>query len=105
MHWIFLCIAGFCEIAWAAGLKYSHGFSRPIPSVCTVAAMIASFYFLSLALRHLPLGTAYAVWTGIGAVGSFILGIVIFREIPSIAQTACIICILIGIVGLKLTSP
>ena len=105
MHWIYLLFAGFCEIAWATGLKFSHGFSRLIPSVLTVAAMIASFYLLSLALRHLPLGTAYAIWTGIGAVRAFIMGMVLFHESPTLAQTLCICCIIAGIVGLKLTTP
>lgn len=104
MHWVFLLMAGLCEIAWATGLKYSHGFSRLGPSMFTIFGMIASFYFLSLALRHLPLGTAYAIWTGIGAVGAFIAGMVLFHEWPSWHQALCIVFIIIGIVGLKLTS-
>lgn len=104
-HWIYLVLAGCCEIAWATGLKFSHGFSRPLPSIFTVAAMITSFYLLSLALRHLPLGTAYAIWTGIGAVGAFVMGMVLFHESPTLAQTICICCIVTGIVGLKLTTP
>lgn len=105
MHWIFLLIAGLFEVVWATGLKYSHGFSQLLPSICTIVGMISSFYFLSLALRHLPLGTAYAVWTGIGAVGAFIIGMILFRESPTLPQAACICLIVIGIVGLKLASP
>ena len=104
MHWVFLVLAGLCEVAWATGLKFSHGFSRLIPSVLTIAAMIASFYLLSLALRHLPLGSAYAIWTGIGAVGAFVMGAFLFHEPPTLAQCACITCIIVGIVGLKLTT-
>jgi quaternary ammonium compound-resistance protein SugE len=105
MHWLFLVVAGIFETCWAVSLKYSHGFTKLIPSVITVAGMIASFYFLSLSLKHLPLGTAYAVWTGIGTVGTLILGIVLFRESISIPQIFCVSLIIVGIIGLKLLSP
>lgn len=104
MHWVFLVVAGLCEIAWAVGLKMSAGFSRLVPSVLTVIGMVASFYFLSLSLRSLPLSTAYAIWTGIGAAGAFILGSLIFREWPSAAQSICIGFIILGTVGLKLSA-
>lgn len=105
MNWIFLVVAGILETFWAVCLKYSNGFTKPLPSVLTVAGMIASFYFLSLSLRHLPLGTAYAVWTGIGTVGTFLLGIILFRESVGIPQILCVGLIVAGIVGLRLLSP
>ena len=105
MHWLFLVIAGLFETCWAVSLKYSHGFTRLIPSIITVAGMIASFYFLSLSLKNLPLGTAYAVWTGIGTVGTFILGIVLFHESISVPQIFCVGLVIAGIIGLKLLSP
>ncbi len=104
MHWIFLLIAGFFEIWWAIGLKYSHGFSKITPSILTVLGMIASFYFLSLALKNLPLGTAYAIWTGIGTIGTVALGILIFKEPASTSRLMFIGLIVIGIIGLKITS-
>jgi quaternary ammonium compound-resistance protein SugE len=104
MKWVFLVIAGLLEVAWAIGLKYTHGFTKLGPSILTVMGMIASFYFLSLALRSLPLGTAYAIWTGIGAVGTVILGIVLFREPADLIRLICIGFILIGIIGLKISS-
>lgn len=105
MQWIFLIIAGFFEVGWALGLKYSEGFTKLMPSVFTVFGMIASFYFLSLALINLPLGTAYAIWTGIGTVGTVILGIVLFNEPVDAIRLICIVIIIIGIVGLRLVSP
>ncbi|MGH4140581.1 quaternary ammonium compound efflux SMR transporter SugE [Clostridium sp.] len=105
MQWLFLVIAGFFEMGWAIGLKYSQGFTKPIPSVFTVLGMIASFYFLSLALKSLPIGTAYAIWTGIGTVGTVILGIILFKEPMNIMRLVCIGFIIIGIAGLKLASP
>ena len=102
MHWLFLVVAGIFEMGWAVSLKYSHGFTRPLPSAVTVVGMIASFYFLSLSLKHLPLGTAYAVWTGIGTVGTLILGTFLFRESISVPQIFCVCLIVAGIVGLKL---
>lgn len=102
MHWIILLIAGFFEISWAIGLKYSHGFSHIIPSVITIICMIASFYFLALALKSLPLGTAYAIWTGIGTLGTVILGIILFKEPLTAMRLVCIALIITGITGLKL---
>jgi len=102
MAWINLLIAGFFEISWAIGLKYSHGFTKIIPSSLTVIGMILSFYFLSLSLKELPLGTAYAVWTGIGTVGTVILGIILFKEPASVMRFICIALILTGISGLRL---
>ncbi len=102
MAWINLFIAGLFEISWAIGMKYSHGFTRPFVSLFTVVGMIASFYFLALALKQLPLGTAYAVWTGIGTVGTVILGIILFKEPASIMRFICITMILGGITGLRL---
>ncbi len=104
MAWIYLLIAGLLEIGWAIGLKYTDGFSRLWPSVWTIAAMIFSLAFLGLALKALPVGTAYAVWTGIGAVGTVILGIYLFNEPATAARLACIGLILSGIVGLKLVT-
>jgi quaternary ammonium compound-resistance protein SugE len=103
--WSYLLIAGLLEIGWAIGLKYSEGFSRLVPSALTVAAMIASFYFLGLALRTLPLGTAYAVWTGIGTVGTVALGILLFDEPLELLRMLCILLIVAGVVGLRLLSP
>ena len=102
MQWIYLFVAGLLEIAWAIGMKYSHGFSLVIPSVLTVIGMIASFYFLGLALKHLPLGTAYAIWTGIGTIGTVVLGIILFKEPATALRFFCIALILGGITGLKL---
>ena len=102
MHWMYLFIAGLFEIGWAVGLKFTHGFSQIIPSVLTVAGMIASFYFLALALKHLPLGTAYAIWTGIGTIGTVIFGIILFKEPVSAMRLICIALIVSGITGLKL---
>ena len=102
MHWIYLFIAGLFEISWAVGLKYSHGFTQIIPSILTVAGMIASFYFLALALRNLPLGSAYAIWTGIGTVGTVIFGMILFKEPITAMKLLCILLIISGITGLKL---
>ena len=105
MAWIYLVVAGILEVAWAIGLKYTEGWTRLVPSLITAVLMIASFYFLSLAVRVLPIGTAYAVWTGIGTVGAAILGIVIFGETRDAMKIICILLIVSGILGLKLTSP
>ncbi len=105
MAWIWLGIAGVMEIVWAIGLKYTDGFTRLWPSVITGAAMIASVYFLALAVRTIPIGTGYAVWTGIGAAGVAILGIVLFGEPRTLLRLGCIGLIIAGIVGLKLVSP
>lgn len=105
MAWTYLFIAGLLEVAWAVGLKYTDGFTKPWPSAGTVAAMIASFFFLSIALRTLPIGTAYAVWTGIGAVGTATIGLIFFGESREVLRILCILLIVAGIIGLKLTSP
>ncbi|NLT46939.1 MAG: quaternary ammonium compound efflux SMR transporter SugE [Clostridiales bacterium] len=104
MKWILLIIAGLLEVFWAIGLKYSEGFTKLLPSFFTVIGMIASFYFLSLALRDLPLGTAYAIWTGIGAVGTVVMGIILFKEPADFMRLICIGVILIGIIGLKIAT-
>ena len=104
MNWIYLFIAGLFEIAWAIGLKYTEGWSRLWPSLITVVLMIASFYFLSLAVKSLPIGTAYAVWTGIGTVGAAILGMFLFDEPRDVVRIVCILLIVAGIVGLKFSS-
>ena len=104
MAWLYLLIAGLFEVAWAIGLKYTDGFTRLIPSIWTVVSMAVSFLFLSLALKTLPVGTAYAVWTGIGAVGVAILGIALFGEPATAARLASIGLIVAGIVGLKLVT-
>jgi quaternary ammonium compound-resistance protein SugE len=104
MPWIYLFVAGLLEIGWAIGLKYTEGFTKLVPSVLTVLSMIASIVMLGLALKTLPIGTAYAVWTGIGAVGTAILGIVLFAEPATAARLASIGLIVAGIVGLKLVS-
>ena len=100
----YLFVAGLCEIGWAIGLKYTEGFSRLVPSILTIAAMTLSVVLLALAMRTLPVGTAYAVWTGIGAVGTVALGIYLFGEPATAARLACIGLILSGIVGLKIIS-
>ena len=105
MAWLYLLVAGVFEIGWAVGLKYTEGFTRLVPSLLTVAAMAVSFYFLALALKSLPIGTAYAVWTGVGTVGTVILGIVLFGDPATLARLFFIGCIVVGIVGLKLVSP
>jgi len=101
MAWTYLLLAGLFEVAWAIGLKYTEGFSRLVPSVLTIAAMALSLAFLGLALRTLPVGTAYAIWTGIGAVGTAVLGIYLFSEPATATRLACIGVIVGGIVGLK----
>jgi len=104
MAWLFLLIAGLCEPAWAIGLKYTEGFSRLLPTIGTVAAMVASIGFLGLALKSLPVGTAYAVWTGIGTIGTAALGVYLFNEPATLLRLTCIGLILSGIIGLKITS-
>ena len=103
MAWLILIFAGILEIGWAVGLKYTSGFTRLWPTVGTVAAMVASISLLGVAMRSLPLGTAYAVWTGIGAVGTVLLGIFLFGESTAISRLICVALILAGIVGLKIT--
>ena len=102
MAWTYLIVAGVLEIAWAVGLKYSRGFTRPLESAITIVLMLASFWFLSLALKTLPMGTSYAVWTGIGAVGTTILGIILFAEPMTAWRIASIGLIVAGIIGLKI---
>ncbi|MCK6601260.1 MAG: multidrug efflux SMR transporter [Bacteroidetes bacterium] len=102
--WLYLIIAGFLEIAWAVGLKYTEGFSKMKPTVFTVITMILSFVFLSKAVDKLPVGTAYAIWTGIGAVGTAVLGMVLFKEPVTAARMVFMLLIISGIAGLKLTS-
>jgi quaternary ammonium compound-resistance protein SugE len=104
MAWVVLFVAGVLEVGWAVGLKYTDGFSRLWPSVWTVVSMIGSFGLLSFAVRTLPFGTAYAVWTGIGTVGTAALGILLFREPVTALRLVFIALIVAGIVGLKLTS-
>jgi quaternary ammonium compound-resistance protein SugE len=101
MAWVALFFAGLFEVGWAVGLKYTHGFTRLWPSVATIAAMALSLGLLGVALRTLPLGTAYAIWTGIGAVGTVILGIALFNEPAQPARLLCVAFIVAGIVGLK----
>lgn len=104
MAWIVLFVAGLFEVGWALGLKYTEGFTRLAPTIWTAAALVASMVLLGLSLRTLPLGTAYAVWTGIGTIGTAILGIVLFREPATAMRLFCIGLILAGIVGLKLSA-
>ena len=104
MPWLILTVAGLFEIGWAVGLKYTDGFSKPVPTALTVAAMLASIGLLGLAMKHLPVGTAYAVWTGIGTVGTVILGIWLLGDSASPMRLACVGLIMLGIAGLKLTA-
>ena len=104
LPWIYLIVAGLLEICWAIGLKYTHGFTRLTPSIITVTAMIVSIALLSWAMRTLPVGTAYAVWTGIGAVGAAITGILLLGESASPARIASLALIVAGIIGLKLST-
>ncbi len=104
MAWLILFFAGLLEVAWAIGLKYSDGLSRPIPTVATVLTLLLSFWLLGIAMRDLPVGTAYGVWVGIGAVGTVILGIALFNESTSPGRLISISFIIIGIIGLKLST-
>ena len=105
MAWIILFFAGLSEVGWAVGLKYTEGFTRIMPSLVTITSMLVSIGLLGLALKTLPLGTAYAVWTGIGTIGTALLGIILFGESASALRLACIALIVAGILGLKLVSP
>lgn len=105
MAWIILGLAGLLEITWAVGLKYTDGFTRAAPTVITAVAIVGSVVLLGLALRSLPLGTAYAVWTGIGAAGTALLGILLFGEPATLARLGCIMLIISGIMGLKMLTP
>jgi len=102
MQWIILLLAGLFEIGWAIAMKYSDGFTVLLPSVITAVGYIASAVFLSMALKQLPLGTAYAMWTGMGIVGTTVLGVFLFQEKLSVSQVICVILILVGIIGLKI---
>ncbi|UUQ63631.1 quaternary ammonium compound efflux SMR transporter SugE [Pseudomonas fuscovaginae UPB0736] len=104
MSWIILFCAGLFEIGWAVGLKYTDGFSRPLPTVLTIGAMAISLGLLGLALKELPLGTAYAVWTGVGAVGTVIAGIILFGESMALVRLASVALILAGLIGLKVSA-
>lgn len=104
MTWIILILAGLFEIVWAVGLKYTHGFSRLTPSLITVGGMIISFWLLAIAMKSLPLGTAYAVWVGIGTIGAFVAGIILFGETLSALRVISVLLIAAGLAGLKLAS-
>lgn len=101
MPWLLLLLAGLFEVAWAIGLKYTDGFSRPLPTLLTLSAMGVSVFLLAMAVKQLPLGTAYAVWTGIGAVGTVLMGIWLFNEPATLARVLCLMLIVGGILGLK----
>lgn len=103
--WLLLVLAGLLEIGWAIGLKYTDGFTKTVPTALTVGAMIASMYMLALATKTLPIGTAYAVWTGIGAAGAAILGVVLFSEPANFPRIACVALIIAGVIGLKFATP
>jgi len=105
MAWIILFIAGLFEIGWAVGLKYTEGFTRPIPTLLTGVSLVASMGLLGWALKSLPLGTAYAVWTGVGAVGTAIVGMLVFKEPATVGRLVCLALIVSGILGLKLFTP
>jgi quaternary ammonium compound-resistance protein SugE len=102
MPWFILFIAGLFEIVWAVGIKYTEGWTRLGPSLFTICAMIASFYLLSMALKNIPMGSAYAVWTGIGTIGTVIYGIIFFKEPTDILRIICIMLIICGIAGLRI---
>jgi len=103
MSWLILLVAGLLEIGWATGLKYTDGFSRPLPTALTVSAMVLSMGLLGVAMRDLPAGTAYAIWTGIGAVGTVIAGIILFNESMATLRLISVALIVVGIIGLKLS--
>jgi quaternary ammonium compound-resistance protein SugE len=105
MAWLSLLLAGLLEIVWALGLKYSHGFTRPWPSAITIVSIALSFALLGLSLKSVPFGTAYAIWTGIGAAGAIIVGIVLFGESADAVRVGCLLLIVIGTVGLRLVTP
>jgi quaternary ammonium compound-resistance protein SugE len=104
MSWIILFFAGLFEVGWAVGLKYTDGFSRPLPTALTVGAMVISLGLLGLAMKELPLGTAYAIWTGVGAVGTVIAGIILFGESMALFRLASVALIIAGLVGLKISA-
>ncbi|CRM45417.1 quaternary ammonium compound efflux SMR transporter SugE [Pseudomonas fluorescens] len=104
MSWIILFFAGLFEVGWAVGLKYTDGFSKPLPTALTIAAMVISLGLLGLAVKELPLGTAYAVWTGVGAVGTVIAGIILFGESMALFRLASVALIICGLIGLKIST-
>ena len=104
MSWIILLFAGLFEVGWAVGLKYTDGFTRPLPTALTIAAMAVSLGLLGLAMKELPLGTAYAIWTGVGAVGTVIAGIILFGESMALFRLASVALIIAGLVGLKMSA-
>lgn len=104
MHWLILLLAGLLEVGWAVGLKYTDGLSRPLPTTLTVAAMLASIALLGVAMKSLPLGTAYAIWTGIGAIGTVLAGILLFGESLAPLRLLSVLLIAVGLIGLKLAS-
>ncbi|WP_248919067.1 quaternary ammonium compound efflux SMR transporter SugE [Pseudomonas entomophila] len=104
MSWIILFFAGLFEVGWAVGLKYTDGFTRPLPTLLTVGAMVISLGLLGLAMKELPLGTAYAIWTGVGAVGTVIAGIILFGESMALVRLASVALIITGLVGLKVSA-
>ncbi|WP_260961749.1 quaternary ammonium compound efflux SMR transporter SugE [Pseudomonas citri] len=104
MSWIILFFAGLAEVGWAVGLKYTDGFSRPLPTALTIAAMAISLGLLGLAMKELPLGTAYAIWTGVGAVGTVIAGIILFGESMALVRLASVALIVTGLIGLKVSA-
>lgn len=105
MAWTYLILAGILEIGWAIGLKYTEGFTRPMPSALTILAMVVSIYLLALAARTLPIGTAYTVWVGIGAVGATVLGMILFDESRDVQRILCLLMITAGVIGLKILDP
>jgi len=104
MAWVYLVVAGLFEVGWSVGLKYSHGFTKFWPSVLTITAIIISMSLLAMAVRTIPIGTGYAIWTGIGVVGTATLGIILFEEPATPWRLACLLLIIVGIVGLKFTA-
>ncbi|WQG58375.1 quaternary ammonium compound efflux SMR transporter SugE [Pseudomonas sp. RTB3] len=104
MSWIILFFAGLFEVGWAVGLKYTEGFTRPLPTALTVAAMLVSLGLLGLAMKELPLGTAYAIWTGVGAIGTVIAGIILFGESTALFRLASVALIICGLIGLKIST-
>ncbi|MNH01811.1 Quaternary ammonium compound-resistance protein SugE [compost metagenome] len=104
MSWIILFFAGLFEVGWAVGLKYTDGFTRPLPTLLTVGAMVVSLGLLGLAMKELPLGTAYAIWTGVGAVGTVIAGIILFGESMALVRLASVALIVAGLIGLKVSA-
>ena len=104
MAWIYLGIAGILEVVWAYYMKLSEGFTRPVPTIITIIGSLASFWFLSLSMKVLPLGTAYVIWTGIGAVGAAVVGVLVHGEPATVVRAVCVLLIVAGIVGLKLFS-